>query len=115
PLVFPFGMDTDLIGRVIIADEGSGYGCSGTIFRLDLTKPIQTTVGSWDGIIDHLNPFGLSPIVGSGCTPPNQTFLKNPSDAAVVKVAVTANIPNATPSVSNLSATPTVEVDSSIL
>src|SRR5207247_8164562 len=51
------------------------------------------------------------------CSPPNQTFLKNPSDVAVVKVAVTANIPipNATPVVSNLSATPTVEGGSSIL
>ena len=93
PLVFPFGMDTDLSGRVIIADEGSGYGCNGTIFRLDLTKQIQTTVGFWDGIVADLNPFGLSPIVGSpnGCSPPNQTYLVNPSDVAVVKVAVTAN------------------------
>ncbi|PYS11668.1 MAG: hypothetical protein DMG15_17135 [Acidobacteria bacterium] len=119
PLVFPFGMDTDLIGRVIIADEGSGYGCSGTIFRLDLTKPIQTTVGSWDGIIDHLNPFGLSPIVGSGCTPPNQTFLKNPSDAAVVKVvvavetaitplSVTINAPSTSPEGTAITLTSTV-------
>ncbi|PYS04361.1 MAG: hypothetical protein DMG16_02920, partial [Acidobacteria bacterium] len=93
PLVFPFGMDTDLSGRVIIADEGSGYGCNGTIFRLDLTKQIQTTVGFWDGIVADLNPFGISPIVGSpnGCSPPNQTYLVNPSDVAVVKVAVTAN------------------------
>src|SRR6059036_979581 len=110
PLQYPFGMDTDLSGRVIIADEGSGYGCFGTIFRLDLTKPIVTS-----GSLSDLNPFALSPIAGGGCSPPNQTFLVNPADAAVVKVAVAVATANATPVVTNLSATSAVEGGSSIL
>src|SRR2546425_3115256 len=89
PLQFPFGMDNDRSGRILIADEGSGYSCKGTIFRLDLTKPIVT---QFDGNLNDFNPFALSPIVGAGCSPPNQTNLVTPSDVAVVKVAVSANI-----------------------
>src|SRR2546427_6717180 len=89
PLQFPFGMDIDRSGRILIADEGSGYSCKGTIFRLDLTKPIVT---QFDGNLNDFNPFALSPIVGAGCSPPNQTNLVTPSDVAVVKVAVSANI-----------------------
>ena len=98
PLQFPFGMDTDKSGRILIADEGSGYGCKGTIFRLDLSKPIVTT---FDGNLSDFNPFALSPIVGSpfGCTPPNQTNLVTPSDVAVVKVFVSLNISTQTPTI----------------
>ena len=92
PFQYPFGMYPDRSGRILIADEGSGYGCGGTIFRLDLSKPIVTS-----GSLTDLNPFALSPIAGGNgsstpCTPPNQAYLVTPADVAVVKVAVAANI-----------------------
>jgi hypothetical protein len=102
PFQYPFGMDTDLGDgnggppRIIVADEGSGYGCKGTIFRLDLSKPI-VRVGDPGWTLSTLNPFALSPIVGQGCNPPNQTYLVTPSDAAVVKATVPANIATNTP------------------
>jgi len=87
PFQFPFGMDPDRNGIIIIADEGSGYGCSGTIFRLDLSMLVQK-----DPHQPNPNPFALSPYFGLGCTPPNQAYLSTPSDVAVVKVLVTVNI-----------------------
>jgi len=100
PFQYPFGMDVDRSGRILIADEGSGYGCGGTIFRLDLTKPIVT---QYDGNLNDFNPFALSPIVGAGCSPPNQKFLVTPSDVAAVKVFVPANISNPNTPPSNVS------------
>src|SRR5207249_9854205 len=97
PCQVPFGMDTDRGDgqggppRLIIADEGSGYGCKGTIFRLDQSKPI-IRVGDNGWTLSNLNPFALSPIVGGTCAPPNQTYLSTPADAVVVKVAVGVNI-----------------------
>src|SRR5207253_2429680 len=97
PFQYPFGMDIDRGDgqggppRLIIADEGSGYGCAGTIFRLDLSKPI-VRVGDPGWTLSNLNPFALSPIVGAGCSPPNQRYLVTPADAAVVKAAVSVNI-----------------------
>jgi len=80
-LQFPFGMDTDRSGNVIIADEGSGYGCGGTIFRLNPASTIVTTAnGLWNGAIPgNLNPLAISPMVGLGCTPPGQAFLVPPT------------------------------------
>src|SRR5207253_2964181 len=92
PFQYPFGMDTDTgdgLGgppRLIIADEGSGYGCKGTIFRLDQSKPI-IRVGDNGWTLSNLNPFALSPIVGGTCAPPNQTYLSTHAAAVVLKVA----------------------------
>src|SRR3989441_3116713 len=80
PLQFPFGMDTARSGRILIADEGSGYSCKGTIFRFDLNLPAQP-----DPHQPNPNPFALSPYFGLGCSPPNQTNLVTPSDLSVVK------------------------------
>src|SRR5207249_8623135 len=41
PMAYPFGMDADRNGRIVIADEASGYGCAGTIFRYDPSQPIM--------------------------------------------------------------------------
>jgi hypothetical protein len=111
PFQYPFGMDMDRGDgqggppRIIIADEGSGYNCSGTIFRLDLSKPIvRTSDPGWT--LSTLNPLALSPMATLGCSPPNQTYLATPSDATVVKAAVSANIANTAPSNVSVSMSP---------
>ena len=85
PMAYPFGMDADRNGRIVIADEASGYGCAGTIFRYDPSQPIMRVYDpGWT--ISNLNPYALSPKVGLGCSPPNQSWLGTPSNVIVVKV-----------------------------
>jgi hypothetical protein len=68
PLQYPFGMDYDRNGNILIADEGAN-SCAGAVFRInpDTGATLQ-----------------LSP--SSSCSPPsNQTYLKSPADVVTAK------------------------------